>query len=274
MQKSLFEVNGISSLGSADGEDLTPKDAINTTPPPDEYCCDCCGRPESELKPFSNIEGDLLRKTFRSYGLFIDVVHNINIKFFDKCITHEDKQKAMKKLVQKYGKTKAERIINLEYAAAHLLKSFECIDCISLNNFQYFERCIHNFDQLERCDCCGRHLCELSPFIEGDPVMDYFNGKLLARRYRPDAPPIEGLNKMMDEFFGNCITYEDHEKAQEELIQKYGLEEAKKLWTFAFCLDDLFKKSWECKDCIALDTHQYFGKKVAQESDSTHNSSG
>jgi len=275
MEKVLFEGNRIISLGSVDGEeDLKPKGVININPPPMDGSCDCCGRARSELKHFSNIDGDLCRKTFRPYGLVTDVVHDINVEFFDKCITHEDYQKAEENLVQKYGEIKAGRIMNLKYAAGHLHRSFECMDCICLNDFQYFERCIHYFDQLERCDCCGRNLGELSPFIEGDPVMDYFNGKLLAKRYRQNVPPTEGVNKMMDEFFGNCITYEDHEKAQEELIQKYGLEEAQKLWTFAFYLDDLFKKSWECKDCIALDTHQYFEKKMAQESDSGHDSPG
>ena len=56
--------------------------------------------------------------------------------------------------------------------------------------------------------------------------------------------------------------------------EKYGLEEAQKIWAFAYYLDGLFKPSWECRNCVALDTHQYFEKKMAQESDSGHDNSG
>lgn len=111
-----------------------------------------------------------------------------------------------------------------------------------------------------RCVKLAKYLGELKPFTEEDPVMDYFNGKLLARRYRPDAPPTEEVNKIMGEFFGDCMTYEDCAKAQRKLIQKYGMEEGYKLWTFVFYLDGSFQSSWECKECIVLDTAQYFEK--------------
>ena len=150
--------------------------------------------------------------------------------------------------------------------------SRECSDCICLDEYAFRERYFDSEDPPEMCDCCRKLLGELKPFTEGDPVMDHFNGKLLARRYRPDATPTEESNKIMDEFFGNCITYEDCAKAQRGLIQKYGMEEGYKLWTFAFFLDGLFKDSWECRNCIVLDTHQYLEKKMAQESDSGHDS--
>ena len=143
--------------------------------------------------------------------------------------------------------------------------SRECSDCICLDEYAFRERYLDSLDPPEKCDCCGRHLGELKPFTEGDPVVSHFKGKLLARRYRPDAPPTEEVNKMMDEFFGNFITYEDHREAYEKLIQKYGEEEAEKLWTFAFFLDCIFKSSWECRNCIVLDTHQYFKKIMRKD---------
>jgi len=273
MQKSLFEGNGVTSLGSIDGEkDLEPRDGINTTPPPDEDCCSCCKRPRSELTPF--VEGIFFGKTSRGILPRSRLVQRIYGEFFGKCLTEKDVQEGKGKLAQKYGEKKAEQIINYADFSGCSNSSWECRDCICLDEYDFFWRRLDSKAPPERCNCCGRHLGELKPFTEGDPVMDYFNGKKLARRNRPDAPPTEGVNKMMDTFFGNCITNEDNNEAIEKLIQKYGDEEAEKLWTFAFFLDPIFKSTWECKDCIALDTAQYFEKKMAQESDSAHDSSG
>jgi len=58
---------------------------------------------------------------------------------------------------------------------------------------------------------------------------------------------------------------------ESDLIQRYGEEEAQKLWTFAFSLDGLFKHS---EECVGLDTGQYFEKKMAQEPDRGHDSPG
>lgn len=221
-----------------------------------------------------DFDGALLLRIYRPTVPRNKVVERIYEEFFENCPTEKDFQKAKEKLAQKYGEKQAEYIINWVHISGSIGSSWECRDCICLDDYEFEERCIYNWKQPERCDCCGRHLDELRPFTEGDPVTDYFNGKLLARRDRPDAPPTEEVNKIMDEFFGSCITYEDHQKAKEKLIQKYGEEEAENLWTFAFFLDGLFKPSWECKDCIVLDTHQYFEKKMAQEPDSGHDSPG
>jgi hypothetical protein len=80
MQKLLFEGNGITSLGSVDGEeDLKPKGGININPSPSDGRCDCCGRHLSELRPFGkagdplvgDFDGFLLLKTHRSNWPFI-----------------------------------------------------------------------------------------------------------------------------------------------------------------------------------------------------------
>ena len=275
MNKIQFEDETAFGLESIDEEeDLKPKDGININPPPNEMRCDCCRRPLSELEPFSDFDGDLLRKTYRPFAPYNGIIHKIYDEFFGKTTTEKDFQKAKEKLTQKYGEERAERIVCWEQFSACVSASLECRDCICLNDDEFYERSIDNLDPPERCDCCGRHLGELKPFTEGDPVASYFKGKLLARRYRPDVPPNEGVNKMMNEFFEKCLTYEDHEKAQEELIQKCGREEAFELYTFAFILDRIFIISWECKDCIVLATAQYFKKKMAQEPDSGHDSPG
>ena len=283
MQKTLFEENGITSLLRVDGdEDLKLRPGININAPPSEGRCHCCGRHLSELKPFGkagdplvgDFDGALLLKNFRPDAPHNEVVERIYEEFFGNCHTDQDYQKAKEKLVQKFGEKKAEYIVNWTMISGSVGSSWECRDCICLDDYEFDARHADSLDPPGRCDCCGRHLGELKPFTEGDPVMDYFNGKLLARRERPCAPPTDESNKIMDEFFGDCITYEDHQKAKEKLIQKYGEEEAEKLWTFAFFLDGSFQSSWECTDCIGLDTHQYLEKKMAQEPNSGPDSPG
>lgn len=272
MQKLLFEVNGITSLGSVDKEeDLKPKGGSNINPKPNEDRCYCCGRPQSELTPFS--ENIFFGKTKRQIVPHNSIIHDIYMKYFEHCATADGYQKSMDSLVLSYGEIRAKSIVGW-IDMGQISSSYECSDCISMDAYEYEERHRDSWDPPERCDCCGKLLGELSPFSEVDPVMGYFTGKLLARRYRPDAPPTEGFKKMMDEFFENCITYEDHKKAQSKLVQIYGLSEAFYLWTFAFFLDHLFQDSWECKDCIGLDTHHYFEKRMAQESGSGQDSSG
>lgn len=235
--------------------------------------CECCGRPWEKLEPFGQV-GDKfykgrLWKIHRPDAPHNEVVERIYDEFFGNCPTEKDVQKAKEKLVQKYGQTIAEHMINWS-SGYSVGSSWECRDCICLDDYAFQERRLDSLDPPERCDCCGRLLGELKPCTEGDPVASHFEGKLLARRMRPEATPIEGVNKMMDEFFGNCITYDDYEEAGEKLIQKYGKEKTHELCTFAFLLGGTFKSSWECKDCIVLDTHQYLEKKMAQESDGGH----
>jgi hypothetical protein len=283
MQKSLFEGNGITSLLIVDGEeDLKPKGGININPPPADGRCDGCGRYLSELKPFGkagdplvgDFDGALLLKNFRPDAPHNEVVERIYDEFFGNCPTEEDFQKAKENLAQKYGEKQAEYIINWVEISGSVGSSWECRDCIVLDDYEFEDMVAARFDTPEKCDCCGKPLADLKPFTEGDPVMGYFIGKLLARRERPSVPPTDEFSKMMDEFFGNCITLDDNDEALGKLIQKYGREEALKLWTFTFFLDGSFQSNWECKDCIALDTHQYFVEKMAQEPDSDHNSPG
>jgi hypothetical protein len=257
-QKTLRE-NGI-TLGSGD---VTATDGIKINPPPNEPHFFCCGRPQSELTPF--VEGVFLGKKYRRDAPQNKVVQIIYDEFFENCNTDEEYLKAKEKLVHKYGEKKAENIIGWVSLSNIVGSHGECVDCICLDDYAFKERYLDSLDPPEKCDCCSRNLGELSPFTEDDPVMNHFNGKLLARRYRIGAPPTEGVNKMADELFGNCITVQDLIKSQKKIIQEYGMEEGYKLWTFTFFLDDLFKHSWECRDCIILDTKQYFKKIMAQE---------
>jgi hypothetical protein len=97
--------------------------------------CDCCGRHFSELQPFNRTEGN-------SSDYFIK-----NSRPF---CTHEDEEinKALEEarkeadfegsLIAKYGKEKAEELIRIDDLLSYFYgESWECRDCIILNDVEY-----------------------------------------------------------------------------------------------------------------------------------------
>jgi len=77
-----------------------------------------------------------------------------------------------------------------------------------------------------RCEGCGRHLSELKSFGKArDPLVGDFDGALLLKNFRWDAPPEEN-DKIMNEFFRGCSSREDFDKVNEKLIEIYGQEVA------------------------------------------------
>jgi hypothetical protein len=106
------------------------------------------------------------------------------------------------------------------------------------------------------CNCCGRHLSELKPFGKaGDPLVGDFHGALLVKTYRTDVPLNEEIDAIIEEFFGGCSS-SDYDKANDNLIEKYGQEEAEGM-TFYHQLSHQVGKSWECRDCICLSTKRF-----------------
>ncbi len=70
MATTIFESNGIISLGSIDSEqDLQLRRGININPPPQDGICDYCGRHINELRPFGEA-GDPLVEDFD--GAYLD----------------------------------------------------------------------------------------------------------------------------------------------------------------------------------------------------------
>jgi hypothetical protein len=115
-----------------------------------------------------------------------------------------------------------------------------------------------------RCQCCGRHLDELTPFGKmGDPIMADFEGALLVRRLRPLTPPPVEHVRIWKEFYGNCNTDPDRRKARRMLVKKHGKQKA-------YILDQYHSRpptarrlwfNWECYDCIVLDDSEYLEKR-------------
>jgi len=146
-----------------------------------------------------------------------------------------------------------------------------------------------------RCEVCGRHISELTPFGgPGDPLEDDFTGELLVRTYRWDWPPDVEAEKaweealeawdeagrpgdMDDDLFipdeegGKRINPEKmeiFEKLAEEktkwlvswFVYKYGEEKGERIYSYDEYSPGT-SKSWECRDCIVLDGDEFFEKR-------------
>lgn len=106
--------------------------------PPRNGRCVCCGKHIRQLKPYKSFgqlfDGALLMKTFRNEGPYND-----------------EAEKAMKEAVKQfpddplvwfikiYGKKKGTALYSGADAHSWIVKSWECKDCIGLNDEKYFK---------------------------------------------------------------------------------------------------------------------------------------
>jgi hypothetical protein len=111
-----------------------------------------------------------------------------------------------------------------------------------------------------RCECCGRSLDELRPFGKaGDPFVGDFSDALLVKMFRTMYPPDEKVDKIYDQFFAECCTEDNHERAKKRLIKEHGQEEAERIMNWADA-SSCVGASWECRDCAVLDIYEYHEK--------------
>jgi hypothetical protein len=146
-----------------------------------------------------------------------------------------------------------------------------------------------------RCEVCGRHMSELTPFGgPGDPLVGDFTGELLVKTFRWDFPPNVEADKAWDEAVKACkeagksgdrfedlIAWEGegfghippenieaYEKLAEDetkwllswFIDRYGEEKGERIYYYNEHRPGT-SKSWECRDCIVLDGDEYFQKR-------------
>ena len=145
MGKISINKNGILSMDSVDGEeDLHRKARVFLNPPPEDGKCQCCGKHISQLKPFGKagkskkkgyFDDALLIKNFRSEGPYNEEAE----------ATMEEANKQAPEdprgwLMAKYGNEKGESLYSIAEAHSWVVKSWECRDCIGLNEDEYFER--------------------------------------------------------------------------------------------------------------------------------------
>ena len=103
------------------------------------------------------------------------------------------------------------------------------------------------------CYCCGRPVSKLKLFGK---EFGEFSGSILVKNWRRSAPYIEKGAKAMEE----ANKHYENDGCREELewlTKKYGKKYADGviLWWQAY---NDFGSSWECCDCIVLDTDEYF----------------
>ena len=124
---------------------LEDKKKISINPPPQNGNCECCGKNIKELKPFGkegdplvgNFDGALLVKTFRSMAM------PITDKKYLK-IVGEYEKKGYKgfedALIKRFGKEGTDQLLFKDQLANTVEASWECRDCIILNDKEYFNR--------------------------------------------------------------------------------------------------------------------------------------
>jgi len=103
--------------------------------------CECCGKPWEELKP------GRLWYTHRSDDLPNEDFYQIMIGFFGKFPTENEFWNAEAELIQRYGTEKVLELTHLFYAE-HVYGSYACIDCIGLNEIEYFKKRVQTYKQL------------------------------------------------------------------------------------------------------------------------------
>jgi len=125
---------------------------VRINPPQEsDWECDCCGRPISELEPFSlewnresgAFDAIYLGRQYRRmcpYDEEAEKAERIYNEFHWEGETYEDSLKADKKMIEKYGEKKVEEVSFLVQAATSFDKSWECRDCGVLNERDYFEK--------------------------------------------------------------------------------------------------------------------------------------
>jgi len=108
--------------------------------------CYCCKRALNDLKFFGKsgdpIEGDfegaVLVKRSRPFDPPDEEASKIYGQFFAQCKTESDHKRARKRLVQKYGQEKAEDIEIKHLMSETFFNSWECRECIVLDDDDYF----------------------------------------------------------------------------------------------------------------------------------------
>ena len=155
MAEKLFEMTGFISLGSIESEeDLVLGPGMHINAPPETGRCQCCGRHISELKPFGkagdplvgDFDGALLVKIWRPMGPYDEEAEEA-MNEAQKCYQKDGYEDSLDWMIDKYGKEKGERLNFTAQCHACTGSSWECRDCICLDDDQYFEKMRQTWDE-------------------------------------------------------------------------------------------------------------------------------
>jgi hypothetical protein len=112
-----------------------------------------------------------------------------------------------------------------------------------------------------RCDCCGKHISELTPFGKTiDPLNGDFDGEFLIKNFRRMGPYDEEASRAWYEAMKHmAITGQKDNDPLDWMIETYGKDKGEHLY-WADQAYNQIGSSWECSDCAVLDTVEYFNK--------------
>lgn len=118
-------------------ESIQPEVKLLINPPPRDGRCEVCGKPKSELKPFwgEPFEGAILVKNWRPDGL-----NPFRFKEGAEECFDSTGQYIEEKVIEKFGKENLEKFIWSERAQNTIGASWECSECLGLNDVGYFKK--------------------------------------------------------------------------------------------------------------------------------------
>jgi len=146
MTEILFQENGvIGPEAISKEEDLEPIDGFIIDPPLDDRRCEVCGRHIKELKSFGGpgdpVVGDFTgRLLVWRYRRLAPYDQEAQKTWAEAEKEVQDPDDTLPWLINKYGKKKAEQIHFLVQAYDSVDASWECRDCIVLDDTGYFEK--------------------------------------------------------------------------------------------------------------------------------------
>lgn len=164
MEKDFFiNENGVLNFQCVHGEkDLHPEAFIKNVrfiinPPPIDGHCMCCGRHLRQMQPFREVghsyDGALLIKGFRNEGPYIKEVDDNLLEALKRA-----PQNPLVWLISKYGDEEAHKIYSTP-SHSWIVKSWECDDCLYLNDEEYFKRRVYmpykNENIIKNCHFIG-----------------------------------------------------------------------------------------------------------------------
>lgn len=148
MAEILIEENGIISLGSINSEEeLKARPGININPAPQDGRCMCCNRHITEVKPFGkagdplvgDFDGAYLVKRWRPDGPYDDEAETVMAEA-ERCYRDDGFKTSLDWMINKYGEERAEQFSFSVQLHAGEGKSWECSDCIILDEAEYFAK--------------------------------------------------------------------------------------------------------------------------------------
>ena len=156
-KKILLAENGCISLASIGSEqDLVLGPGTHLNPPPEDGRCECCGRHISQLKPFGkvdhpifgDVEGALLVKKYRPNRSYDAEAEDIMRAAEEYCQNneHQDMSYWLWKLEER-GEEEGLNSCRIARYCGNILASWECQDCIVLNDDEYFEKMRQSWDE-------------------------------------------------------------------------------------------------------------------------------